>query len=113
MSLDRVSHARLLYEVISLRVSPAQVGDALDGGWDRDMPVATLTADNLRRALDGFLAGELDSSAVADWADFFEVRDDVDFDSTAVADAIFELANPALEGRLNAERARELLRALG
>lgn len=47
-------------------------------------------------------SGVLTDEEVEEWANLVEVRDDLDHDPAdpAVADAIFDLANPVLQGAL-------------
>ena len=112
MSLDRVAHARLLYEVISLQKSPADAESALVDGWDMDIAVVVLTARDISEVLTRFTEHSLSAELVADWADFLELRDDVDYDSPSVKELVHELANWEIEGLLSTERARQLLKEL-
>jgi hypothetical protein len=70
--------------------------------WD-DPPVATLTRGHVLDVLERWQRGELDASEVEEWANLVEVRDDLDHDPAdpAVADAMFDLANPELQGPLH------------
>lgn len=64
--------------------------------WDSDLPLVTLSAAHLESELRRFLDGELSAQDVGDWANFFEVRDDVEFDNETAKAIVFELANPCL-----------------
>jgi hypothetical protein len=89
-----------------LRSAPA----ALD--WDSD-PVAVLTRRNIVSVLQRFATGEIDADAVEAWANLVECREDIQFEpqhERAVADAIHDLANPILQGRLQAIAADVLAR---
>ena len=110
MSLDRIAHARLLYEVISLQTRPSDAEGALAGGWDLEISVVVLTARDLCAVLTQFVELAISAGEVADWADFLEVRDDVDFDDGLLKEAIHELANPVLHGSLTTPRAHTLLK---
>ena len=112
MSLDRVSHAELLYSVISLQLAPAGAEDALSGGRDLELAVAVVTQRDLSVVLERFVGESMSATEVAEWADFLELRDDVDYDLELVKEVVHELANPVLEGALTQERARILLAAL-
>ena len=70
--------------------------------WD-GLPLATLERDHVLEVLTRWLRGELAVEAVEDWANLVEVRDDLSHDPAdpAVADAIFDLANPVLQGPLS------------
>ena len=67
--------------------------------WDSP-PLAVLSREHLLQVLDRWDAGELLSEEVEGWADLVEVRDDRDHADRAVAEAIFDLANPELQGPL-------------
>ncbi|MBP8247798.1 MAG: hypothetical protein KAX56_13090 [Phenylobacterium sp.] len=68
--------------------------------WDGP-PLATLLPKHLLSVLARWQRNEIGSSEVEGWANLIEVRDDLDRDA-AVAEAIFDLANPALQGALKA-----------
>lgn len=69
-------------------------------GWDWEgPPLATLGSGNLCSILNRYLLGELMDSDVEAWANMLEGRDDVEF-GPDIAKAIFDLANPHLQGSL-------------
>lgn len=70
--------------------------------WD-DAPLATLRRKHLLAVLARWQRGKLTPAEVEDWANLVEVRDDLDHDPTdpAVAGAVFDLANPELQGQLH------------
>jgi hypothetical protein len=73
---------------------------ALD--WDAE-PVATIRRRDIVAVIERFLAGEIDAGDVVRWADLLEGREDMNFEprhEPAVADAIYDLANPDLQGEL-------------
>lgn len=65
-------------------------------------PLAILKADHVLSVLRRWEAGEVNAQEVEDWANLVEVRDDLDHDlaNAAVASAVFDLANPELQGPL-------------
>lgn len=72
--------------------------------WDSD-PVAVLTRRHVSAIIDRFLNGELSADTVEAWANLVEGRDDIAFEpdhDKAVAEAVHDLANPELSGRLDA-----------
>lgn len=106
MANDR---AALVRDLIENRRSPRDVLEDLAGfGWDCDEPLVTVEAEHVRQVLQSFLNDDLGSQNVELWADAIEVRDDLDFASDEVKEAVHVLANPALEGPLNRGRAVEL-----
>jgi len=73
----------------------------LDGDSE---PVAIMTRSDIALVLRRYLAGLLDAEEVARWASLIECREDIEFEprhEAAVADALFDLANPDLQGQLS------------
>jgi hypothetical protein len=69
--------------------------------WDGP-PLAILRREHLLSVLARWRNGELSAEDVEDWANLVEVRDDLQHDPAdpAVAKAVFDLANPTLQGDL-------------
>ena len=69
--------------------------------WDGP-PLVTLRREHLIAVLSRWQRGELTEEDVEDWANLVELRDDLDHDPTdpIVAEAVFDLANPVLQGPL-------------
>ena len=78
--------------------------DLAELGWDWGSdPLAVLTRQHITAVLDRFLTGEQDAEAVEAWANLIEGREDIGFEpgyETIVAEALHDLANPELSGRL-------------
>lgn len=66
-------------------------------------PLGTIRRQHLLAVLARWQLGELTAEEVENWANLVEVRDDLDRapNDPAVADAIFDLANPVLNGELH------------
>lgn len=82
-------------------------------GWGEE-PLVTLRRENIASVLRRYLAGEIDAATVEEWANLIEGRDDVEFaspDEEVIIQAIHDLANPVLQGRL-ADIALDVLAAL-
>lgn len=84
----------------------APLADLEDGlatiGWGEE-PVVTLTRRHIDAVLRRFSSGEIDADAVETWANLIECRDDIQFDPShdeIILQAIHDLANPLLQGRL-------------
>jgi hypothetical protein len=77
--------------------------------WDCPQPLVSLTRNHVLIMLEKFLAGELTAEEVEAWADLVEVRDDIEFTDDQVLDAIFVLANPAINGVLDNQLANQLV----
>ena len=74
--------------------------------WDSPTPLVILGAEDVIRTLDRFLSHELSMEHVEEWANAVEMRDDIEYDNDLVKEAIFDLANPVLQGVLTAEMAK-------
>ena len=71
--------------------------------WDAD-PVVTLTRKDITVVLDRYSRGEIDAVTVEEWANIFECREDIQFEPGSeelILQAIYDLANPALQGELS------------
>lgn len=70
--------------------------------WDGP-PLGTVRREHVLAILARWRSGELTPEEVEDWANLVEVRDDLDHDPNdpAVAEAVFDLANPVLKGQLH------------
>ena len=79
--------------------------------WDCEENLAVLDEGDIRRVLAQYATGVLSAPAVAAWAESIECRDDVgysDGDSGALAEVIFWLANPEINGPLDAALLRRV-----
>jgi hypothetical protein len=59
------------------------------------------------------LSGELSKEALAEWAEFFDANEDVDFEPERLVDIVFEMSSPEINEWMDDERARDLLLQLG
>lgn len=85
--------------------------DASSGSGAGKQPVG-LTSAHLRAALTRYLTGRWSAEQLEAWADFVEMRDDIDIPASehrGLRELLFELASPALFGELTSARARLLL----
>ncbi len=81
--------------------------------WDAPCPLVVLDAVHVSSVLNRFMAGELSSLQVDDWANCIELRDDIEYDpSSAVGLALHELANPMLTCSLTKQSAAALVATL-
>lgn len=81
--------------------------------WDAPRPLAALDATHVCSVLNGFMAGELTSAQVEEWANCIECREDIEYDpSSAVGLALHELANPVLTQPLTRQSASALVATL-
>ena len=88
-------------------------------GWDSEEELVTLQPQHVMEILSRFKSGVLDAKDVERWANVVESREDVRLDPESrgvLKAAIFELANPVLQGPItveNTERVIERLRVAG
>lgn len=85
----------------------------LDWDWDH-APAGTLTRQHVVAVLQRFESAKLDDATVEEWANLIECREDIGYEAgyeAALESAIFDLANPTLQGRL-ADIAPKLRNAL-
>src|SRR6266702_15623 len=100
-----MSRRAVLSSLIQFDAPVADLTSALAAlAWDAD-PVAILTRRDIVSVLQRFVGGKIDADAVEAWGNLVECREDIEFEpwhEEAVADAIHDLANPDLSGRLQA-----------
>ncbi len=83
--------------------------------WFEEEPLVVLSASDLLRVIDRFLAGEIDAQQLQVWAERLECREDFGFDPAdeeLVDDVFFRLATPFINEPLTPEavaRMREQL----
>jgi hypothetical protein len=84
-------------------------------GWDATEPLVVLTRQDILAVLDRYLAGDLTSEQVTDWADLVECREDIalpDGEKDLLSDVIFRLANPYLRDEVTPELGQRIRREL-
>ena len=73
-----------------------------------DEELITLRAADVQSVLRRFIEGGLTAQDVAAWANALEMREDVGY-SAEVADALFVLSTPAINGALTRQVAEEMI----
>jgi len=76
--------------------------------WDSDEILYTIKIEDLMRAVYLFDKGSISKEDIEEWANFIECREDLDFASEDLKDAIYDAANPTLSGENPVERLRRL-----
>ncbi len=76
--------------------------------WDFEGKPALLGAKDIARVLKLYLEQKITARDIGRWANFLECRDDVHAHES-IADILFELANPDIEGELTEARAKSIL----
>lgn len=106
--MNRVS---VLSDLVAFAKPVERLAEMIDElGWS-DTPVIVLGTDHIVTTLRRFLTGELAASDVEAWADLIELRDDIGYQpdrNDEIADAIFVLANPLINGAFDKALADEL-----
>lgn len=97
---DLKMRQQALRNLLELNGGIQELSLALQGfGWNSDIILAVLTRQHLRFALNRYLSEELSPSALEEWANLIEGRDDVAFESgydELLEESIHQLANPVL-----------------
>jgi hypothetical protein len=84
--------------------------------WDEEKVTVTLQFSHVARVLARYVEKGLSTNDIEVWANLIESREDIGFDArneTAIAEIIYELANPVLTQELTLRRADELLQICG
>lgn len=72
-----------------------------------------LSRDAAIEILEAFIAGHVDEDGVSEWAELFDVNEDVILDSRdLLANIVFELSSPEINGCLEKDRAMEIISIL-
>ena len=77
-------------------------------GFDSD-PIVVLDSFFVIKALKLYLEKRVSFEQIVSWANFFESRDDVNFENESVKYAIFRMANPELFSKFDAASAMEII----
>ena len=79
------------------------------------MEPSILYRSQIEAVLRGYVEGKTNAAQVAEWADSVEAREEIDYELSheqQIADLLFELATPEINGTLTSERAQVLLNEL-
>jgi len=101
--------AEILHELVAYRPPTEQLHAELwTFGWDwlDDEPLLIITREHLLSIIDRYLAGEISSAQLQQWAENLECREDVDFEETnkdIIDSVFFRLALPEINGVLTPE----------
>lgn len=110
-----VKRSELLGDLLAAETPLAPIAAGLASvDWDSP-PLVVLRREHVVSVLQRFLAGEVQAGFVQEWADLVEVRDDIEYEeghSDALRDAVFTLATPETQGRLDATLAASLMSRL-
>jgi hypothetical protein len=98
-----MDHRAILASLIRFDQPLAELEATLNGLDGDGEPVVTLTRKDIAAIVHRYQGGLLHAGEVERWANLIECREDIAFEprhEPVVADAIFDLANPDLQGAL-------------
>lgn len=84
--------------------------------WDYEGEPLIVTASDIKKVLNLFLAGERTAVELEGWANLIECREDLEFEEQLheeIDNVIYCLANPALQGSITSDFCKELLATMG
>ena len=106
----------ILIELLSFSKPLKELKSMLSSiAWDSQESLVVVTRSHLINVLLRFLKNELNKNEVEDWANLIECREDLDYEldyTDLLAQAIYQLANPTLEGDLNIDNCKEMIKLL-
>lgn len=111
-------HNRVLFlnAVINMQPDYGIAMKALEEyGWDFNGNPLMIQSSVFKEILSGFVEEKIAATDIHIWAEFLELREDVDFfenDEPILSQILYELANPDLEGELTKDRAKSLISQL-
>ncbi|MDZ7644944.1 MAG: hypothetical protein U5K76_12455 [Woeseiaceae bacterium] len=83
--------------------------------WDYEGQPLIVMATQVQEVLKRFLADECSAQELEDWANLVECREDLEFEEKKqdqIANVIYCLANPVLEGEITADSCKALIDTL-
>ncbi|QEI11818.1 hypothetical protein [Cellvibrio japonicus] len=83
--------------------------------WDYEGQLLTVMASQVQEVLKRFLAGKYSVQELEGWANLIECREDLEFEEKKheeIANVIYCLANPVLEGEITADSCKALITSL-
>lgn len=81
--------------------------------WDVNEALIIVYPKDIIQVLQRSINGEINFTAVENWANAIECRDDIDFKYEELSEIIFELANPEINGQITDNRLKEIIKNLG
>ena len=116
MNTDLSARERVLHALLACQQPLEKVlSDLARFGWDAERAVVSLNARHVVDVLQRFVRGDVSAQEIEDWANAIEGRDDIATDESAsgvLAEAMFALANPALQGVLDVVSAKRWVERL-
>lgn len=83
--------------------------------WEYEGEPFIIRAIQIIEVLQRYVSGEIESIEIEEWANLIECREDIEFEKdkrNMLENAIYQLANPVLEGDITPEICKKLLMTL-
>lgn len=78
--------------------------------WDYKWTTIILKRNHVKNAFVKYLNFQITYNSMSEWADFLELRDEVDYESEEIKGIINLLANPEINGEISWEEMRSFLK---
>jgi hypothetical protein len=106
----------VLRDLVAFNKPASVLADSLSKfDWDYEGQPLIVMASQIREVLKRFPAGEYSAQELEDWANLIECREDLEFEEIKngeIANVIYCLANPVLEGEITADSCKALIASL-
>ncbi|WP_116963198.1 hypothetical protein [Fastidiosibacter lacustris] len=106
----------VLKDLITLNKPVSILAESLSKfDWDYEGQPLIVMVSQIREVLKRFLAGDYSAQELEDWANLIECRQDLEFEEkkhNEIANVIYCLANPVLEGEITADSCKVLIATL-
>ncbi|MCW3104295.1 MAG: hypothetical protein JWO09_2735 [Bacteroidetes bacterium] len=80
--------------------------------WDVKEPILIVSRSDVSNTINKYIDNLISFKDLENWANIIEFRDDVDFESEQVKNAVIDMANPEINGALNDAKLKEIISAL-
>lgn len=106
----------VLRDLVTFNKPASVLSDSLSKfDWDYEGTPLIVMASQIREVLKRFLAGEYSAKELEGWANLIECREDLEFEEKKngeIANVIYCLANPVLEGEITADSCKAHIASL-
>lgn len=80
--------------------------------WDCEEPLVVMNEKDMIEVLEKAILQSFSPELIEEWANTIECRDDIDFETEDLKEAIHELSNPALFGIIDDTKIEAIIRDL-
>ncbi|PKL85065.1 MAG: hypothetical protein CVV22_10005 [Ignavibacteriae bacterium HGW-Ignavibacteriae-1] len=77
--------------------------------WDIEEPLFKISKEDFSNILNRSIKNEIDFETLSNWANAIECRDDLEFENEVMQEAVFELANPEINGEITKDRLNQII----